>query len=61
MCTYFLEMCRTIDLKIGKLIGFVQICNRKKQAVLCLLLACVVGILWGLIRAKRGQQGLVDR
>ena len=23
-----------------------------------LLLACVVGILWGLVRAKRGQQGL---
>ena len=27
-------------------------------AVACLLLACVVGILWGLVRAKRGQQGL---
>ena len=26
--------------------------------LLCLLLACVVGILWGLVRAKRGQQGL---
>lgn len=29
-----------------------------QKNLLCLLLACVVGILWGLIRAKRGQQGL---
>lgn len=28
------------------------------ENLLCLLLACVVGILWGLVRAKRGQQGL---
>mgnify|MGYP002976266954 CR=1 FL=1 len=27
-------------------------------SLLGLLLACVVGILWGLVRAKRGQQGL---
>lgn len=29
-----------------------------QKNLLCLLLACVVGILWGLVRAKRGQQGL---
>ena len=28
------------------------------SGLLGLLLACVVGILWGLVRAKRGQQGL---
>lgn len=30
-----------------------------QKNLLCLLLACVVGILWGLVRAKRGQQGLL--
>lgn len=29
-----------------------------QKNLLCLLLACVVGLLWGLVRAKRGQQGL---
>lgn len=29
-----------------------------QKNLLCLLLACIVGILWGLVRAKRGQQGL---
>lgn len=29
-----------------------------QKNLLCLLLACVIGILWGLVRAKRGQQGL---
>ena len=29
-----------------------------QKNLLCLLLACVVGILWGLVRARRGQQGL---
>ena len=32
--------------------------RRLGRGLLCLLLACVVGILWGLVRAKRGQQGL---
>ena len=41
-----------------KLLFLTGLCLGWQKNLLCLLLACVVGLLWGLVRAKRGQQGL---